>query len=683
MPGRVASSLWLAWVVALGLLTAGVFRWHLEYFSSPGPQFYRLAMILIPGLAIGSWIYAGIRRRALWRWEPVLLATLIAVACLIYEPRAFVVVAAVFVSCSATGRFALRRLRLNLDEPVGRITFSFGAGVGVLITVLFILGMLGLFYSATFIVLLLLPLGLFWRDTRATWIDFKTLPARWRMSGSARHPLVGVALAFGVVAAICSLMVMLAPGVAFDPIAIHLPSVQYDAARHALRPVPGIEYSFYPQGFEMLWTMAYVLAGQAGAQMISVLFFPLFLMMLVRLGRDCGLDRGAAIIAAAVAATMPFLHWSGSVMKNDLAMAFFELLALYGFILWRKQGDFRWIVAGAFFLAQSFGVKYVALFGAIPLLALFGYAVWRQKQRWKAALLVTAVLVAFCGFWPLRAYLLTGNPIAPSHLSVTVPGDLPSYPHSRSERALRYLQLPWKLIFDGTRMFESPLRSPAGIVLFAFTPLALLGARLRPKTNAQIACLIFAATYLVYWGLILSKVRYAVAPFALLAVLVAAWMKTFYDSRNARVGRAVKLSMIAVLTYSLLIATMGLMIVDINGPQLAYFAGRLDKPGYLRAAMQVYGAVEYVTRTGTKAPILAIENEARGYAPDPADFHAMWCSKANPCSADRIATTVRRIGAEYLIVPGNGDVPSDALERLGRPERVYADDHFTVYHLAK
>ncbi|MBZ5606741.1 MAG: phospholipid carrier-dependent glycosyltransferase [Acidobacteriia bacterium] len=683
MPGRVASSLWLTWIVALALLTAGVFRWHLDYFSSPGPQFYRLALILVPGLALAAWIYSGIRGKALWRWEPALLAILIAAAALRYEPRACLVAAAVFLSCCATGNFALRRLRLKLENPIDRITLGFGAGAGILITVLFLAGLLRLFYSATFLVILLLPLILFWRETRATLIDLGTLPARWRASDALRHPLTGVAVLFGLVAATCSLMIVLAPSVAFDSVAIHLPSVQYYAGQHALRPVPGLAYSYYPQGFEMLWTLAYALAGQPGAQMISALFFPLFLLILVRLGRECGLDQGAAVLAAVGAATLPFLHWSGSVMKNDLALAFFELLGIYAFLLWRRHGDFRWIAAGAFFLAQAIGVKYVALFGALPLIVLFGYAVWRQTSRWKAALTIAAVLAVFGAGWAVRAYLLTGNPIAPSRLSVTVPGSLQRRPLSTAERALRYIETPWRLTFHGQDSFESPLESPAGILLFAFAPLAILGGRLRPRTSAQWACVIFTVVYLAYWALILTKVRYAIAPFALLAALMAAWMKSFYDSQSGRFGKLVKMSVIGVATYGFLIGTMGFMIVGVNGPQFAYFAGRLDQPGYLRAAMQAYGAVEFITKTGTKAGIYAVDNEARGYAPNPFAFQALWCSGGTPCSANRVVAGARKSGAEYLIFPESRPVPEEALERLGRPARVYRDQYFSVYHLSR
>ena len=540
--------------------------------------------------------------------------------------------------------------------------------------------MLHLFYTPIFLAFLLLPLLLFWREAWQTLLDLRALFERWRATPAIRHPLAGVAMVFAFVATACALMLALAPTVAFDPVAMHLPSIQFYALTHALRVVPGIQYSYYPQGFEMLWTLAYVLAGQAGAQLMSALFFPIFLMILAGLGRACGLDQGATLLAVVCAATLPFLNWSGGAMKNDLALGLFELLALYSFLRWLNDRNFRWILVAAFFLSQAFSVKHVALFGAIPLFVMLGYAVWQQPQRVRAATMVAAILLVFGAHWVVRAYLLTGNPVAPAGLGAAA-GQIGRHPPTLVARAVRLVRTPWHVLFDGVDTFESPLPNPAGLLFFAFAPLALLGGRVRPKTAAQIACLIFASVYLFYWALILLKVRYAIAAFGLLAVLVAAWMKSFYDSPAA--GRVVKLSLIGAETYCLLIALMGLMIVDINGPQLQYFAGRLDKPGYLRAAMRAYGPVEFLDRSHTDhAPVFGIENLARAYAPDPFDFQAMWCPADAPCVSRDVIVNIQRNHAEYLILPENGRVPQDVLAKLGHPQRVYRDAYFSVYRLA-
>ena len=665
----------------MAALTAGVFRWHLDYFRSPGPQFHGLILLFVPALAVFAWVYSALRRAGLWKWEPHALAVLIAGAGLAYEPRASAVIATMFLTCSAIGRFAFRCLRLKLAGPLERISVSFGAGAGLLSVALVLLGMLRLFYASVFLVLLLLPLLLLWRDAWQTLLDLRALFERWRASPDIRHPLVGVAMVFAFVAAVCALMLALAPSIAFDPVAMHLPSIQFYALTHALRPVPGIDYSYYPQGFEMLWTLAYVLAGESGAQLMSALFFPIFLMLLARLARDCGLDHGAAVLAVVCAATLPFLHWSGSAMKNDLALALFELLALYSVLRWLEDRNFRWILAGAFFLSQAFSVKYVALFGAIPLFLLLAYAIRQQPKPARAAAVVAAILLVFGASWMLRAYLLTGNPVAPAGLAAAA-GSVGRHPPTLTTRWVRFVESPWHVLFDGLDTFESPLPNPAGLLFFAFAPLALLGGRVRPKTRAQLACLIFAGLYLVYWSYVLVKVRYAIAAFGLAAVLVAAWMKSFYDSRAA--GRAVKLSLVGAETYCLLIALMGLMIVDINGPQLSYFAHRLDKPGYLRAAMQAYGAVEFLDRThADHAKVFGVENLARAYAPDPLDFQAMWCPDDAPCKSKDVVLNAQRNRAEYLILPENGSVPSDVLAELGQPQRVYRDAYFGVYHLPR
>ncbi len=669
-------------MVAVAVLTADIFRWHLDYFRSPGPQFYRLVLIFVPALSVLAWVYAVARQTFLWKWEPHSLAVLIAAACFVYEPRAALVVAVIFLASSAAGGFALRPLGLTLGGPLERITVRFGAGAGILMVVLFLAGMLRLFYAPVFLALIVVPLLLFWKEAFATTRDFRELFENWQTSTAIRHPLAGVAVVFGFVAAFCALMIALAPSIAFDPVAVHLPSVQFYAQAHAVIPVTGIDYSYYPQGFEMLWALAYVLAGQPGAQMMSALFFPLFLMIVARLARECGLDQGGAVIAIGCTATLPFLHWSGSVMKNDLALAFFELLALYSFVRWLRDRNFIWIPAAAFFLAQAFSIKHVALFGALPLALLFGYAILQQPKRARAAAAVLVVLLLFGTYWTARAYLLTGNPAAPSRLGAAAGSIGRRTPPSIARRAERFIEAPWQIIFHGLDAFESPLRNPAGILFFALAPLALLSGRPRPRTGAQLACLVFAGVYLFYWAAILIKVRYAIAPFALLAVLAAACLKQFYDSRDR--GSLVKISLIGVETYCLLIALMGLMIVGINGPQLAYFAGRLDKPGYLRAAMQAYGPVEFLNHVGTRdAGVFGVENAARAYAPDPFHFQAMWCPDDAPCSAARVVANTERSGAEYLILPENGSVPPDVLAELGNPQRVYRDAHFSVYHLLR
>ena len=144
-----------------------------------------------------------------------------------------------------------------------------------------------------------------------------------------------------------------------------------------------------------------------------------------------------------------------------------------------------------------------------------------------------------------------------------------------------------------------------------------------------------------------------------------------------------KVSLIGAETYCLLISLMGLMIVDINGPQLSYFAGRLDKPGYLREAMHAYGAVEFLDRSHPSRPGFRSRKSGARLCARPVRFpgHVVpsQCSLRLPGRAPVCPAQPRRVSHPTE----NGSVPSDVLAELGHPQRVYRDAYFSVYHLAR
>ncbi len=677
----MSALLWFLWVPILWVATAPVLQWHIRYFNSPGVGYYRLALMGIPAVIVLAWIYLPIRQRFLWRYELLALGAFVSVALFYYEPRATLVLFGVFLTCCASGNGLIRMLHLDIANPLDRITVGFGVGCGTLITVLFVLGLLNLYYPVVFLLLVIAPPLVLWRDLRGIIKDVRLLHQQWADSIEQRHPIVGLAMLFAFAAASCTLMSTLAPSVVFDSLSVHLPSVQFYASSHGLSPVPRNDYSYFPQGAELLQTLAYSLAGQAGAQMVSILFFVLFLALLFRIGRACIVDRGASLTGVVFAGTMPFLNWTGSVLKNDLAMALFQALAFYAFILWLGKRNFRWILVGTFFLAQSFGVKHVALFGAVPMAMLFGYAVWRQPRRWSAAATVMAVFLTFGTCWLARTYVLKGNPLFPESAGRTTSGGLAAHGTTLLDTAARYLNLPGQLIFHGRSAFESPLDNPAGIVLFAFAPFALWGLHRSPRTGVQIAAVVFVVVYLAYWATILNTLRYAILPLSLIAMFLAARLKAFYDAQHGPVGLVVRFTLIGAETYCLILAVIGIMIIEVNGPQFSYFAGKNSKTAYLMSALRTYPSLQYLRTNGEKsATVFGVNNCTRAYAPDPGKFDCELCP-SEKCTIDLMVT--KSAGASYLIFPEDGQPPG-LLEKLGNgaaPELMFRDGYFRVYRI--
>jgi hypothetical protein len=332
-------------------------------------------------------------------------------------------------------------------------------------------------------------------------------------------------------------------------------------------------------------------------------------------------------------------------------------------------------VAGVFFLAQTIGIKHVAVFGGIPLGLFFAYGVWKQPRRWAAAAAVVLVFLAFGTFWTIRTTVLTGNPAFPEAPQRAVNGATLSHGRSMSQKIVRYVELPWTILFQGRSTFESPLTSPAGIILLAFFPLIFFQPAWRNK--ALLACCTFAVIYFAYWSSILSTLRYAIVPFAILAVVVAGGAARFYDSEASRVVRG---SLLALEVYGLLVAVLGMIIIEVNVPQLAYFAGRLDKPGYLRAALQTYKPLEFLQGVAPLgAGVFGIDNCSRAYAPNPLQFHCALCPPTG-CDPEHIAAGLKDYQPRYVIVPEHTGVAA-ALDFERHSSRIYHDDDFSVYEL--
>ncbi len=673
MIAKRISSLWLLWVVACCAITAKLFLWEIEYFKSPGEQFYRAALAGVPVLAAMVAAYAWLRRTRIWQFEPLIFAAAGLGTILIYEPRALLANAALFVAAHAVGSAAARALKIELESPSERLAVFCGGGIGLLIPVFVLMGSMRWLALPAIVALLLLlvPAGL-WKSGILR--DLRLLYLEWSRSADLTHTICGITIAFGFVALICTLLVALAPPITFDTLFMHLPSVQVYAKARSIVPIPEIEYSYYPQGGETLWTIAYILAGTAGVQAECVFFFAIFLLVVFRIARECGCGAAGSVAGTLWAATLPFLHWTGSVVKNDLLMTMFQGLALYGFLRWLHTRRFSWISAGVFFLAQSFGVKHVALFGAVPLVLLFAYAVWKQPRRLRAALAMAALFAIFGTFWALRTYALKGNPVYPMAVQQATRSADAGHGSSSTGIVRRYAALPLRILFDGIWVFESPLPSPAGIVLLAFLPLGLwaLWDRRNPAGSATI---FFTLVYFLYWAFVMSSIRYAILPFAILAILAAQGAVRFFDESP---GPILRLSVTSLAVYCLMTGILGIMIIEVNAPQIRYFAGRTDRAGYLRAALRTYRSLEFLRASAKQDDeIFGVDNCSRAYAPDPVRFQCVLCPQAG-CSSGLVRRGIESYQPQFVIVPESGSEPRMLIDGPDW-KRVYVDDFFSVY----
>jgi hypothetical protein len=650
---------WLAWLAVVVWLTAPGLLREAEYFRSPGPQFLRLLLVVLAISPVALWIYQRARRAGFWQWELALVAAIPVAASLLYEPRAAAVTLAVVFATFGLGRWARFLLGVPAEGAAEDIALSTGLGLGILHCALFLMGLAGWYTVTAFLILIAACLLIGRRATPELWTALRRLHAAWGTTSELGGWAGALVAAFGAALAICGVMVMLAPSLAFDVIRAHLPLVHYYASQHALRTPAFLNYGYFPQGVETLMTLGYVLAGDAAAQMLPPVYFVLAILMAFRIGRMCGLSVLAALAGTLFGAAIPLVHWTGSVAKNDLASAFFMLAALHGYLGWRASGNFRCVLAGAFFLAMGAGVKHSVVYAIPPLALLYAHAAMRQPARARAMVKLAAIFLVFGTFWQIRTWVLTGNPVYPFSVASAVPA-------GNGNVVTRLARLPWDVHFNGRAYFESPLDHPMGIVLALFAPLWVL-ARKR-MNRAEGVCLFFCALYLVYWGTVQGMPRFAIAPILILNVLTAARVIDFCRGMPP----AVKTTIYAASAYALLFGLLGGAIIEINAPQLRYFAWRINRQGYLRAAMAPYRPIAFLQSLAHPGDaILSVDNCPLAYAPNPGEFRCLWEADA---AVDRVRALLGRRDYRFLIVPA---ARSDLAPAGWRA--VYADELYRVY----
>ena len=168
----------------------------------------------------------------------------------------------------------------------------------------------------------------------------------------------------------------------------------------------------------MLYTVA-LLPKAGAARAIHWLYLVLACLTLASAWRRIWPEAapGARWLAPLILCSSPIVLWSATVAYIDLALMAYELLALYGVVLWWKTGRTGWLWAGAIALGFALGTKMTGLLFLALLAPLVLAAGLRAKESWGGALRRVvawgAIAVAIGAPWYVKSYLYTGNPVYP------------------------------------------------------------------------------------------------------------------------------------------------------------------------------------------------------------------------------------------------------------------------------
>jgi hypothetical protein len=640
----------MVWLVLAGFLAVPPFLWHVDLFRTHSPAAIVSLLPAVPVmLAAGAWLTHRLRRP---RWELLVLG---AAPLLIFAARAplgTLAAALLLLSSHAIGERVLR------DPPPGlaiRLGLRLAAGIGVQMVALFAIGMAG-WIGVPALLLLTAPAALSWPGIRREW---NCLRNAWTETDDVLHPAVSTILFFALAMGCIGALWAVTPAIAFDPLKMHLASARWYAETGALTPAPLVLESYYPQGAELFMAILWAAGGQAAAQMQSPMLLIPSVLLTIAVLLQCGLSRAAAVCGALAGFSIPYIHWTSFVAKNDIALVLF-LLACVAALLARRP------VAAAFFLAMAFEVKHVALFGAVALTPIFLHRIWHSPRRLRALAAVVIVFTGLGTFSLVRTWSLTGNPTYPLVRGHATNNAYMERRYTNTPPVLRYAAVPWRIHFDGSLAFESTSRNPIGVWLIVFLPgLACLR---RNRRGAALWVILFCFIYYVLWASVLDKVRYFIVPILLLAGLVAPAL--------FRLPRSVA----AAAAYGCLLFSFTVcVLLEVTAPQLLWFAGRISAAEYLRQALPPFAAAEALAgRAAADDKILAVDSCASPYAPF-AGRTACFSTHDLGRTPEGVAAHARQGGYRFIILPA--EPRRGQVRALLGGEEVYQDSKHAAYDL--
>lgn len=462
---------------------------------------------------------------------------------------------------------------------------------------------------------------------------------------------------------------------------------------------PWATFSYYPMNLDLLYLVPLAFGQDLGAHFIHLGFGLLtgilvFVFLRKRLGPTWGL------VGALIFLSTPMVIRLGAAAYVDLGLTFFVTAGILALIRWSQTGRRLDLVWSGLALGLALGTKYQGVI-AIPILAPMVFVISIRNFRSLAVtshgygraigttmLWLGLALVVFSP-WPIKNFILTGNPVYPLlnswfGLPDIVPPDLkiPTIVQRKffyGESWLDYLLIPLRFFFQGQdhnpRFFDGVL-NPLLLILPNLALLRHNGPRgdlnqvSRPKLElahrkptSGIELLVGLS---VFWILTVAWqgaiARYLAPVLPALAILSTFGLYRFYQFWTHRGRPGIGLGLAAVAITSMLIINAGWAEnfwreVD---PE-KYLTGRENRHEYLTRKLDFYPAMGFINKSLPKnARVLFLFAGDRGYYCQRDYFYRTWFSGelikevlARASSLKQALNAIKGLPATHLLVNDN------------------------------
>ncbi|ODS34562.1 MAG: hypothetical protein SCARUB_00297 [Candidatus Scalindua rubra] len=342
--------------------------------------------------------------------------------------------------------------KLEFSSRMEFLLFSLAIGLGIISYTIFFLAVMGILYSWTIyiflILLLLFSIPKIYRSTRQ--FRYKSLKV-------THQPFINYLLFFIIGTYIgLTFIDALVPPTEADSLVYHLADPKKFLKYHSLihTQIPGIDLKtskIMPFNFEMLYVIPLTFDRDIFAKLIqfgTALCAGLVLYML----SARFFSKLAGLFAVAVFLIQPFVFNYVSTPKVDTAIVLYAILSLYTFLVWYDNQESKWLILCGIFSGLFFACKLSGLFLMIILSVLIFYKLFYEKKfdfKYSGFYLIKYLVPAFIitAPWLLRSWVVIGDPLYPYIIKLTGDHFKTNLIHHKKS-VIDFITYPWNLTLD-------------------------------------------------------------------------------------------------------------------------------------------------------------------------------------------------------------------------------------------
>jgi len=410
----------------------------------------------------------------------------------------------------------------------------------------------------------------------------------------------------------------LTPPVSADALNYHLYLPKLWLKEGRIFTIPFNIYSFFPQGWEMLYLYAFIVGGEISAKLLhfSSLFLILFLFYYFFKDIFSFNSFIYPLISFLIFISTPVVMCVASWAYVDVIQAFYILLSLYLLLFYFKKEEKAAFYLSAIFLGFATSIKYLTFIWLIFFFFLFlEESIKKRITKFtilKQLLFYFFLIFLFASPFYLRNFSETGNPFYPffynifdgkflnpekSHLLSLY---FESFGYGRSFKDL--ILLPFRLSFFA--QFGNPYRFDGVIGIIYLVALIIITFNFK-KLNLKIlprSFLYFPVIFVLVWFKLSQQARFLIPLLAFLSLILVVFIQRINSS---------KINLVFLILFSLnLWYPFSFFIKD--KPYL-FLTGKETRAKYITRHIYIYPLIEKINKLPSSSKIMLINIGPAGF----------------------------------------------------------------------